>query len=250
MNRHFFKLIWKKRGKNSLLILEILISFLVLFAIFSMLIYNYGNYFQGLGYHYENTWVINLNWRSTEPEVVSEKLKHIEQHLESQSQVEQLSFCMATYPFSFSQITTEENDVSLNYIGCDERFFEVLEMPVIEGKLFTLDDRMAKYKPVMLNRQAVLALFQGRNPIGGVFGDDSDLVVMGVVEKYKYTSSFSEDEPAMFRLFNIRDSNILDLQNILIRVKPGTTRAFEAKLVDELTASSRAGMLKSNGPVI
>lgn len=234
MNRHFFKLIWKKRRKNSLLILEILISFLVLFAIFSMLIYNYNNYFEGLGYNITDTWLISLNWRDTEPDVVGEKLKHLEQHLENQNQVEQLSFSMATYPFSFSQITTEENETVLGYVGCDERFFEVLKIPVTEGKPFTLNDRQVKLKPVMLNLQAALALFHGEPPIGRVFGNDSNLVVTGVVEKYKYTSSFAEDEPVMFRLFDIRDSNMLDLQNILIRVKPGTTRAYEAQLLDEL----------------
>jgi len=163
MNRHFFKLIWKKRKKNSLLIIEILISFLVLFAIFSVVIYNYGNYFQGLGYDYSDTWVINMNWRNTEQEVAREKLKHIEQHLHSQQQVEKLSFTGDAYPFSFSEIITSENNVRLGYIACDEHFFDVLKMPVISGKSFTLNDRMAKLRPVMLNQKAALELFHGES---------------------------------------------------------------------------------------
>jgi len=234
MTRHFFKLIWKKRRKNSLLIIEIMISFMVLFAIFSMLIYNYGNFFQELGYDYNNTWVVSLNWRNTETDVAREKLQHIKQYLDSQQPVEQVSFCMATYPFSFSQIITEENDVRLAYVGCDEHFFDALKMPFLQGKPFTLNDRRAKLRPVVLNQQAVVALFQGQNPIGKVFGNDSNLVVTGVVDKYRYTSSFGEDVPAMFRLFNVSDSNIRNLDNILLRVQPGTTRTFEAQMVDDL----------------
>jgi len=234
MNRHFFKLIWKKRGKNSLLILEILISFLVLFAIFSMIIYNYGNYFQGLGYDHTDTWLITLNWRNSDADITKEKLKHIEQHLLSQKQVEQISFCKATYPFSFSTITTEESNVTFDYVGCDERYFEVLRMPITEGQAFTLNDRMSHLRPVMLSRKAALALFHGENPVGRIFGDDSNLVIKGIVEKYRYSSSFSEDLPVMFRLFDIRDSTVQGLNNIVVRMKPGTTRAFEAKLMDDL----------------
>ncbi|MFC2102669.1 ABC transporter permease [Bacteroidota bacterium] len=235
MNRHHFKLIWKKRSKNSLLILEILISFLVLFAIFTLVIYNYSNYFQHLGYDYTDTWVINMNWRNTPNDVAQEKLKHIEKHLRSQKQVEDLTFTIASYPFSFSSISTVENNVNLGYVSCDEHFFNVLRMPVTEGKSFTLDDRMAKLKPVMLNRKAAQELFNGENPVGKVFGDDSNMVVTGVVEKYRYSSSFAEDEPVMFSLLSISDSTMMRMDNILVRVKPGTTRTFEAQLVDELS---------------
>jgi len=67
-----------------------------------------------------------------------------------------------------------------------------------------------------------------------VFGDDSNLVVTGIVEKYRYSSSFAEDVPVMFRLLDSRDTTNLYLHNILVRVKPGTSRSYEAQLVDEL----------------
>jgi putative ABC transport system permease protein len=162
------------------------------------------------------------------------KLQHIKQFLNSQQEIVEVSFCGTTYPFSFSQVTTSENDVGLGFVGCDENFFDVLNIQFLKGKSFTLNDRRAKLTPVVLNQQAADALFQERNPVGNVFGNDSNLVVTGIVDKYRYTSSFSEDSPVMFRLYDLSDSNLRYQDNILVRVQPGTSRAYEAQLVDEL----------------
>ncbi|WP_167516172.1 hypothetical protein [Mucilaginibacter metallidurans] len=44
MFKHLFKLIWNKKKQNFLLITEMLVSFLVLFAVFTLMMYYYNNY--------------------------------------------------------------------------------------------------------------------------------------------------------------------------------------------------------------
>src|ERR1051326_1784710 len=58
---HLFKLIWNKRKRNLLLLTEIFISFLVLFAVFTLIVYCYRNYDKPMGFDYENVWVVNYN---------------------------------------------------------------------------------------------------------------------------------------------------------------------------------------------
>jgi len=234
MIRHLIKLVWKKRRKNSLLIVELLISFLFLFAIFSMLIYNYSNYFQGFGYRYEDAWVLDFSWPSADDATAREKLTAARRHLLTKPEIESVSFCKVTYPFSFSTMTTEEQGVSLQYIGCDTGYFSVLQMPFAEGKGFSLDDRMLRLEPVVLNKKAADMFFPGERATGQLFGTDSDMVVTGVVEQYRYSSSFAEDEPTVFKLFDISDSTGEIMSNAIIRVRPGTGRPVEASLVKEL----------------
>jgi putative ABC transport system permease protein len=234
MTSHFFKLIWKKRRKNSLLIIEIFISFMVLFAIFSSLIYNYSNYFQGLGYDYKDAWIINFDWPNTESEIAYEKLKTVRQHVLSHREVISGSFCKGTYPFSFTSMTWKENDVELEYVGCDTSYFSVLKISFVEGRSFCADDRMLKKKPVVLSRKAAEQFFGNQLAAGRIFGDDSDLVVTGVVDKYRYRSSYMANEPTIFTFSDVSDSSVSHLNNFLIRVRSGTGRAFEAGLMREI----------------
>jgi putative ABC transport system permease protein len=41
---HLFKLIWNRKKQNALLITEMFVSFLVMFGIFTMIVYSYKNY--------------------------------------------------------------------------------------------------------------------------------------------------------------------------------------------------------------
>ena len=61
MIKHLFKLIWNKKKQNFLMIIEMFISFLVIFAVFSLLVFYYHNYKQPMGFDYENVWVVNYS---------------------------------------------------------------------------------------------------------------------------------------------------------------------------------------------
>jgi len=61
MVRHLFKLIWNKKKQNFLLITEMLVSFIVIFAVFTLLVYFYRNYKQPMGFDYENVWAVKFS---------------------------------------------------------------------------------------------------------------------------------------------------------------------------------------------
>ena len=58
MTRHLLKLAWNRRKKNFILGIEILISFLVLFAIFSIGLNYFINYLKNRGFEYENVYSV------------------------------------------------------------------------------------------------------------------------------------------------------------------------------------------------
>ena len=70
MLKHLFKLIWNKKKQNFLLIAEMLVSFLVIFAVFTLLIYFYRNYKQPMGFDYENVWAVKFD----KPEILKVKI--------------------------------------------------------------------------------------------------------------------------------------------------------------------------------
>ena len=52
MLKHLFKLIWNKKKQHFVLMLEILVSFLVIFAVFTMVVYYYKNYRKPINFEY------------------------------------------------------------------------------------------------------------------------------------------------------------------------------------------------------
>ena len=58
MIKHLFKLIWKKRKSNSLIMLEIFVAFFILFAVSSLSVYFYKGYVKPAGIHTDNVWVV------------------------------------------------------------------------------------------------------------------------------------------------------------------------------------------------
>ncbi len=60
MIRHLLKMVWNRKRKNALIMLEIFLSFLALFALFTTAGYLLHNYTRPLGFEYENAWIVEL----------------------------------------------------------------------------------------------------------------------------------------------------------------------------------------------
>ena len=59
MLKHLFKLIWNKKKQNFLLMTEIFFSFLIMFAVFTLAVYNYQNYRRPMGFTYDDVWALS-----------------------------------------------------------------------------------------------------------------------------------------------------------------------------------------------
>ena len=237
MLRHLFKLIWNKKKAHSLLIAEIWASFLVLFGLTSLIVYNVSNYREPLGFTYENVWAVNLNNNQDTTEV-AEKVKAVSQRLRAYSEVESVSRMSDNIPFSTyhngSGISYKKATTEVNYYVADENFARTLAMPLITGSWYRGIDSIGKYNPVVINQKAKEALFGDENPIGKIISER--LKVTGVVDTFKGRSEFMENEPTLFELL---DEGYTWPKSLLVRVKPGTDANFEAQMVRDVTSTVR-----------
>src|SRR6266581_546915 len=102
MFKHLFKLIWNKKKQNFLLIAEMLISFMVIFAVFSAIVYGYRNYEKPMGFEYEDVWVVNYN-NPVQPgstDSLTLFYETIRKTLKSMPEVKDLSYASSNTPFS------------------------------------------------------------------------------------------------------------------------------------------------------
>ncbi|GAB3252696.1 FtsX-like permease family protein [Larkinella harenae] len=233
MIRHLFKLIWNKKGSHALVLVEIWASFLVLFGLTSLIVYNVRNYTQPLGFEYQNGWAISLS-NNQDTVDVSQKTQRIIQRLSAYPEVESISRMGSNFPFSGSQMNNgieyNKKKVVADFFTTDEHFAKTLSMPLIAGRWYKSADSVGKYKPVVINRKTQTELFGNENPLGKII--DNRFKVMGVVDLFKSRGEFMENSPAVFELLDAK--NPWD-RTLLTRVKPGTDALFEAKIVKEIT---------------
>lgn len=242
MIRHLFKLIWNKKQTHALLIIEIWASFLVLFGLASLIIYNVKNYIQPLGFEYENVWAINLD-NNQDTIATQEKVETIFRQVKGFSEVESVSRMSGSYPFSQNvngrSVKYKNAEVGVTMFVSDENLARTLNIPMIAGNWYRDADSVGKYIPVVLNRKAATTIFENQDPIGKILNDNDGKgvwIVSGVIDYYKDKAEFMENKSCMFELLKSKDTWN---KTMVIHVKPGADAVFEAKLVKGITSVAK-----------
>ena len=232
MIRHLFRLIWNKKKAHALLMVEIWASFLVLFGLGSMIVFNVSNYVEPLGFSYERVWAVDFN-NNQDTTAMQDKVNTILQRLKAYPEVESVSRMSSNYPFSTNTMNNgvdyKKRHVMSHFYTTAGDFAQTLDMPLVDGRGYGEGDLGGKYKPVVINRKTQEALFLDENPLGKVFGD---FRVVGVIDNFKAKGEFMTNAPAVFEM--IEAKNTWD-KIYLVKTKPGTDAMFEAKLVKEMS---------------
>ncbi len=241
MFTHLVKLIWNKKKQNALLIAEMFISFIVMFAVLTMVVYSYNNYRQPMGFEYNDVWVVNF----TPPENITgndsvaifhEGLKNL---LRSMPQIVEVSFSGNNIPFSANTSNNMVNfenrrHVMSNVYGAEEDFLKVLNMKMKAGRWITDGDAISKTPQIVINSKLQEELFNGQDAIGKIIGTDAEqMKVVGVAENIKDKGTYQAIESGYYRPI---DSGWAKWTGtILLKVKPGTDAVFESKLFKTLS---------------
>ena len=236
MLQHLFKLIWNKKGTHSLLIIEILASFLVLFGVLSLIVFNVRNFLQPIGFEYEQVWSLDL--ASNQDTVdVSRKLTNVMQRIRAYKEVESASRVSSNTPFSANQIssslTYNKVLVGADFYATDQDFNKVLNLPLLKGRWYREGDRVAKFIPIIINKKTEDKLFLNETALNKIIkvDDKRSYKVVGVVNSFKAKGEFMSDSPAFFEMIAKDDSWN---SNVLIKTKRGTDANFEAQLVKDM----------------
>jgi putative ABC transport system permease protein len=256
MIKHLFKMIWNKKKQNALLISEMLISFLVLFAVFTLLVYYYQNYKKPMGMEYENVWVVNYNNAVQTDNTDSLNLFYetLTKTIKSLQQVREISFTSDNTPFSQNTmqggITQNRKHIEhINEFSADDNYATVLNMKMADGRWFNKQDDVANYRPVIINKSLQKILFGDESPVGKKLGDDNNtktigvgkiiednnvMKIIGVAEDVKMKGDYT---PAGYAIYNRIDTgSFRSLGRILVSVSPDADAAFEGRLYKTLAS--------------
>ncbi|MGZ3821797.1 MAG: ABC transporter permease [Mucilaginibacter sp.] len=241
MFKHLFKLIWNKKKQNFLLMSEMLVSFLVIFAVFTLMVYYYNNYKKPIGLNYDNLWVASYNntYDTKSTDSLNIFYENLRRAIKSMPQVKEVSFCSDNVPFSQNQWTGDVHYKNAksgadNYL-VDDNYKQALDIKLLQGRWFNKTDAVAKSQPVIINNVLKEKLFGTEDAIGKLIGTEEkkfDLRIIGVIRGVKAKGDYSPPNGGIYK--RIDTGSFHWLGKIMIKVTPGADAAFEGKLYKTL----------------
>ncbi len=250
MFKHLFKLIWNKKKQNFLLIMEMLISFMVMFAVFTLVVFCYYNYRQPMGFNYENVWTVSFTPPENIKRADSVEMFHdaLKKQLLSMPQIKAVSFSGSNVPFAMSTHNTRINtknhqDVESFVYNIEDTYKDVLNLHVLEGRWLSKADIPSKYVPVVISKNLKEQLFGTDIAIGKIIGEPDfnspsgasidRYRVIGVVDNIKDKGEYHAIENGLYMQMDSLWNNWAG--NMVIKVTPNADAAFEGKLFKTLS---------------
>ena len=258
---HYLKLVWNRRRANSLILAEVLISFLVLCAIFGVVAYYATHWRRPLGFDYRNVWTVEVSIPQTalgDREANERSLATSQRLLATMSGVPHVEAAapLANAPYSGSTSTTGVNlaDGSLVlYLSSPTTpaALDVLKLELVAGRWLEPGDDALAFTPHVITQDLARRLFGRDNPIGRTIDgyregqlntpDKGWQVrrVVGVIRSYRKAGEFADTPYAAFQPLSLTDPERGRAPWIyVIRVSPGTPAVFEEDLLKSLHAEA------------
>lgn len=258
MIAHYLKLVWNRRRANGLILVEILVSFLVLCAIFGVVAYYGMNWRKPLGFDYRNLWSLEVEIPmppSEDPAAAARALEGSQillATLRDDPQVESVT-PMANTPYSGSMSRTgirlSDGDL-IQYLWCraTPEARDVLKLELVAGRWLQPGDEALEFTPHVITQGLARRLFGSQDPIGrDIVGyDDNGQLethrqgwevrrVVGVIRDYRKAGELVDMPYAAFLPQSMTNPKRGHAPwSYVIRVRPGTPAAFEEGLLKSL----------------
>ena len=264
MTRHLVRLIWNRKRQNLLLTLEILCSFLVVFAVILVGLNFAINARKTLGYDVDRVWSVDVG-RPPVPgdreegaaaaEARARERDTFVRLLAAARELPEVEIASVAFTAPYINASWESGleladgrkiDYLYNRVGDD--FTRVFSMPILAGRGFTREDDAAGVDPVLINVEMAQKVFGDANPIGRIIPERPDpharqrpadpprkqKRVAGVIEEFRQHGKYSMPQPVLIDRLRLDTEDGGRPERLLLRLRPGTTASFEPVLVRRL----------------
>jgi putative ABC transport system permease protein len=241
--RHLLKLVWNRKRANALIVAEIFVSFLVLFAVITGTVTYASAWNRPIGFTWENVWDLSMEFDIDATEKANAELHagvfRMLEEARSMPQVEAAALSNTpAYSFSNTEGSRAINNrqIRLRIDDVSDDFAEVMQLELVRGRFFNREDDGAQHQPVVIDTNMARAVWDDADPIGQKIEEDEGVFfqVVGVVEEYRKDGEVAPLTNMMFKRIS-PDAKYGRLgSHVLVRVKPGTPPEFELQLAERL----------------
>lgn len=242
MIKHLFKMIWNRKKRNFLIIIEIFFSFIVLFAVGSMFFYGLKNYSRPLGFSYKNVWEIKMRWNQNDTDRI-EVIERILDEMHSFPEIKNIGWSSSNTPYTGniwqSGMKVDGRSHRFYIFYADDELASVMDFELIEGRWFSIEDDASNAKPVVINRRMKEALFGSELAAGKTYQSEKyEYIVVGVIEDYRYQGEFASAKNVAIERKTIWD-HFEGVSHIMFSVRQGTAVKFEERLMKSISSVAK-----------
>lgn len=228
MIKNILKLVWNRKTNNILLVIEMLFSFLVIFAVSGLVTTSLRNYYSPLGFIYTDVIMLKVYPQDSTDFTALNKM------LEEIPEIKEISWADSP-PYDESKFTADAMYKNIDIPGVsmnehDYNFAKVMNIKVEAGRWFNRSDEASTYRPVVINRKLKELLFGNENPLGKIIKTGfGECVVTGVLNDYRKFGEFSEPEPICITYYT---RNKYDYgTNYVLKVYDSSDKILQDKLI-------------------
>jgi len=247
MIKHLFKMVWNRKRWNVLILLEIFLSFLVLFAVATagFTLWNYHR--NPLGFNYHNIWMLTMD---TPPGAMNDDnfegtlaiADQIDNFLKNQGPV-QVHGTLNTPPYRNSSwntsFTVDQRKVRTSLSLVSIGLLDALQLKIAEGRWFNESDFTdKKVTPVVANGRLARELFPNESAIGKRVVDEYDdeiqeFEIIGVIDHFRKEGELNKPRQFGFLPFVLKKDIWLPRYSLL-RMNQNVDPAYEEQLIKGL----------------
>jgi len=248
---HIFKMIWQRKKANSLIMSEIAIAFVVVFAIAVIAIRQYSLYQVPLGFDYHNMWQVRLSTNAPDWNMEKDQstLKHLVNLLRQQPEIDKVQLLRAPTFKNWnwtSSSTIGGKNIEFGANKMDDGSPETYKMTLLNGRWFGEQDANQNYIAVIVNRRFAEQAFSHSDAIGKNIADDdndgkeTEKRIVGVFENFRQSGELSKLKPYVIYRYDLEkgDEYGRGIYHLSLKVKPNITAAYEEKLFKLLKSAA------------
>lgn len=207
MIRHLWKLFWVRRRVNGMLLVEIALSFIVLFAVVYLALGSINRWNQPTGFDYHDKYVVNLDWMrsmeagsETSEEMLAVAVRMMREAKAVPGVLAVGAMDPTAYGISYSMTDLEYNGRTLNceFSQADAGLKDVFNIQVTSGRWFEPSDDALDWRPVVISRQVAEELFGDEDPLGKIVNKTGTMRVVGVIDAFRVHGELASLRPVFF----------------------------------------------------
>lgn len=253
MLQHLFTLIWNKKKQNALIMVELLFSFLIMFAVFTLMTSYYTSYSEPAGFDATDVWhITRTSTQSSNNATISRDSailldRIIRQQIKAMPEVQDISYTRANTPYANTSSTVKlsygKNTVISNYYTAEDSYASLLNMQMQSGRWFNTNDNGSNYPPAVINKKLRDKLFGHQDPLQQLLAfNDKYYMVVGVVQNSKNEGDYVSPG---YEFYTRADTSFYgNSLPMLIKVRQGTDARFEAHLFKYLSNMIRKSSIE------
>jgi putative ABC transport system permease protein len=238
---------WNRKRANALLVLEIVLAFVVLFAVGSVGVYLWGNYRAPLGFDYAQVWNVQCSPGAQPAREQFATWQQVVRQVRATPGVLSAARSSGNTPFTSNMNSSnvvvgkgkdQRECPQADYSNVGPELRDLMALELKEGRWFDHRDDASTHRPVVITEDLRNLLFQpGESAIGRVLDTPENTQIVGVISTYRQGGELQEPRPGIMTYVGPQDTTSA-LNTLLVRVQPGAGAVLEKKISDQIRAIS------------